>query len=182
MAKAEPLTQRRWLGAEKLARIKRLHEGGYSYPEIAIRIGVDRKVVRKAILRGCKQRSVDLPPTPWDLVRYAPVETIQQLQRRYSRGAETIRRWIAEKNIQRPNMHHIHCSRPCPPDFAARAGSMTIPQQEKAWNVSRPVITRWRKECGLPTPRADYIARKKAEQAPKPKVYWVDEIAMRNAA
>jgi len=154
--------QRKWIPAEKLARIERLHRAGYNYEEIGVRVGHRRDVVRKVVLRGFKPKALQHPPVPGDFLLYATVETMTELQERYRRGNPTINRWLAEKGVKRPSMHRTNVARDCPPDFASRAASMTIAEQSATWKACRRTINRWRQECGLPTPRSDLVRARKA--------------------
>jgi len=154
--------QRKWLRAEKLARIERLYHAGYNFAEIGVRVGHRRDVVRKVVLRGFKQKAHQHPPAPGDFLLYATVEKMTELQKRYNRGNPTIKRWLAEKGVKRPSMHRTNVERDCPPDFARRAVSMTIAEQCSTWKACRRTINRWRQECSLPTPRSDLIRARKA--------------------
>jgi hypothetical protein len=171
-------TSRRMLTDEQRARIKRLREGGFTMVQIAERVRIPRQTVAKCCRRGFGRKTVAPPPPPGDFALFGAVETIEQLQVRYGRGRDTIRRWIREKGIVRPNLRYRNAYRERPADFAEHAPGLTIAECESRWNACYWLITRWRAEIGLGRPRA---ARKDRITA-KPTIGWVERFVAEGRA
>lgn len=148
------MAKRTWLGPDKLARIKRLFDGGYNTQEIADRMRLSRSTVCCVIRRRFQQRQSGPRPAPADFGLFGAVETCTQLQERYGACLRTIRRWCAEKRIERPDMHYRRPLRARPDNFEALAPTLSIKEMRSLWGASYHTVVRWCGEIGLATPRA----------------------------
>jgi transposase-like protein len=160
--------KRTWLGAEKLARIKRLHDGGYNSQEIADRMGMNRGTIGKVIARNCQQRRIGPRAVPADFSLYGATETCAELMTRYRACLRTIRRWMAEKQIARPQRQYNRPPRQRPQEFDAVAHAMSVKQMRERWGASYHTVARWCAEISLPTPRA------KPAAPVMPVIGWAD--------
>lgn len=169
------------LSTDQIVRAKRLHDTGFSYSAIGEILKVDKGTIGRLALNGWKPRQLLSKPAPFDLARYAEIETAYTLCKRYGVGLAQLNKWLSERGIKRPNMQRRNTHRPCPADF--RREGRDVPRMEalKRWNVSKKVLLRWRRECGFPTPRADLMARRKAAK-PEQRIGWVDRYFERRAA
>jgi hypothetical protein len=98
--------QRAWTD-EALATLKELVESGYSYDAIAKRMGLGRKRVCNAVERyrlakGVSQPRATVRPVPDDFVEMWTDNPNSFLVKHYGASTKTIRRWVVEKRLKRP--------------------------------------------------------------------------------
>lgn len=153
------------LSKAQVERAKRLCDLGHSYSAIALILHVDRSSIARAKRRGWKPYETLTRPIPGDFGLYACDESIAKLQVRYGCGQAQIYEWIRLSPVKRKSLSGRNkTERPCPVSFRLRGRDVPRVEAARLWKASRPIITRWRKECGFPTPRADLLADRKARQ------------------
>jgi hypothetical protein len=156
------MSKRTWFTEEQCARAKRLREGGYTYQEIADRMGSTKSTIHKLAKRGFRRHTFGDRPCPGDLSLRISEMTFNECKRFYRVSHITLNRWIAEKGLTLPQRHRATPKRPCPTDFAEIAPTMTHVELQRHYRTCGYIIVRWKRECGISTPRSDYIASKKA--------------------
>jgi hypothetical protein len=159
-------------------RLKKLREV-HSIKTCAALLKRSSSSVERAIANGfVAYRHHALRERPVDFALIADSMTIADLARHYHTSQEAVRRWAAEigrkhKWAGRPRL------KPCPPDFRetyARLGSDRR-AAERHYGVCETVITRWRKESGLPIAHKRKTLGRRTSQ-----VGWVDKFAAERRA
>lgn len=99
-----------------------------------------------------RSQRCDVKPCPADFAAVAAIHTTLTLQRHYSAGSSTIRRWLKESGGKTRPRGGVNARRGPPADFAAVAPGKTIPQIQEIYRCSDSMVSRWRKACGIITP------------------------------
>ena len=164
--------KRTWFTEEQCARAKRLREGGYSFEEIAVRMGTTKSRIHKLSKRGWKRHTFDDRPRPGDLSLRASEMKFNELKAFYKVGAPQLRAWLDEGGIQLPERHRAAPRRPMPKDFREVAARLSHVELQAHYGATGYVVTRWKVEAGVPTPRRDYNQRRK--QAASKPLGWAE--------
>lgn len=148
-------------------RAKRLREMGFTYPEIAERLGRSHEGIYRLAKRGWKIHDHLRLPCPPEFKALRQRMTVRQLAEHYDTGHHQIVRWSRECGFTRDEFtrkgHVSHRRRPCPPDFAELFPKLGYIKACKHWRCSNDVIARWKAECGLELPVRRRIESKKAK-------------------
>lgn len=161
---------RQWFTQEQVERAKRLRGMGYSFQEIADRMGTSKGRIGKLAQRNWQRTKNANRPRPMDLSFYAADLTFSELKKRYRVGGAQLRKWLDEGGIKLPDRHRANARRPMPTSFATEAAGLSLDEILTRWKCGKIVALRWKIEAGLPTPRHDWHERRK----PKKVVGWAE--------
>lgn len=166
------MTDRRWFSPDEIERAKRLRASGYTFQEIADRMGRTKSAIGKLSRRNWLPHTRGNKPRPMDLGLRIHEMTSKQLQRHYGVGQVQLNAWLAEAGLKLPYRRYEAPVRALPADFAKVAPGKSHKWLQAHYKASGRTVTRWKVEAGVPAPYHDRYLRSIA----KPKsIGWAEE-------
>lgn len=160
------MKKRRWFTPAEIERAKRLRASGYTFEEIAERMGRSKATINKLALRNWLPHTRGNKPRPMDLGLRIYEMTSKELQHHYGVGQIQLNKWLADAGMKLPFRQYQRPVRIIPDDFMEVAPGKSFKWLQAHYRATGTTVTRWKLECGMSTPYHDHYVRRTTKPAP----------------